>query len=110
MPVLAYCVTETEPEIRAPRVGVGEAEIKVLHESGLRCFLSDFTDQLPVQGKSNSGPALAFGRVLREIFQQVAVIPFCFPTILSSEAEIADFVREHAAEYRGDLSRLRRSV
>lgn len=110
MPVLAYCITEAEPEIVVPQAGVGKAEIRSLHEAGLRCFVSDYSNQVPVKGKSAPEPALAFGRVLHEIFRQVAVIPFCFPTILADEGEIAAFVREHAAEYRENLARLRHSV
>ena len=108
MTVLAYCITETEPELRVPSTGLEGRPVRFLAESGLRCFISDYGNE--AAGKSVRQSALSFNRVLQDIFAQVAIIPFCFPTLLPSESEISDFVRENAAEYRKALSRLRHSV
>ena len=108
MPVLVYCITEPESQIQVPGIGVQGSPLKSLEESGLRCFVSHYSDQ--PSSKPVRDAALAFGRVLREIFGQVAIIPFCFPTILGDEAELTAFLREHAAHYRQDLTRLRNSV
>lgn len=108
MTVLAYCITETEPDIQVPSMGLEGHAIRSLVESGLRCFISDYGKE--AAGKSVRESALIFSRVLRDIFAQVAIIPFCFPTLLPSESEISDFVRENADEYRKALSRLRDSV
>jgi hypothetical protein len=108
MTVLAYCITETEPDIQVPSVGLEGHAIRSLTESGLRCFISDYGKE--AAGKPVRESALTFSRVLQDIFGQVAIIPFCFPTLLPSESEISDFVRENAAEYRKALSRLRDSV
>ena len=108
MTVLAYCITETEAQIQVPSVGLEGHAIRSLTESGLRCFISDYGKE--AAGKPVRESALTFSRVLQDIFGQVAIIPFCFPTILPSESEISDFVRENAGEYRQALSRLRDSV
>jgi hypothetical protein len=108
MTVLAYCITETEPDIQVPSRGLEGQAIRSLTESGLRCFISDYGKE--AAGKPVRESALTFSRVLQDIFGQVAIIPFCFPTLLPSESEISDFVRENAAEYRKALSRLRDSV
>jgi Gas vesicle synthesis protein GvpL/GvpF len=108
MTVLAYCITETEPDIQVASVGLEGHVIRSLTESGLRCFISDYGKE--AAGKPVRESALTFSRVLQDIFGQLAIIPFCFPTLLPSEAEIAGFVRENADEYRKTLSRLRDSV
>ena len=108
MPVLAYCITELEPRINVPATGVQGSAIKSLQESGLRCFVSNYCDEPST--KPVRELALTFSRVLQNIFGQIAIIPFCFPTLLSDEAELSAFVREHAALYREDLSRLRDAV
>jgi gas vesicle protein GvpL/GvpF len=108
MPVLAYCITEPEPDIKVPEVGVQGHAIRSLHQSGLHCFVSDYGDQAATNPARES--ALAFSQVLQEIFRQTAIIPFCFPTLLQDEAELATFLHEHAAQYREDLTRLRNLV
>jgi Gas vesicle synthesis protein GvpL/GvpF len=108
MTVLAYCITEGEAEVKVPTPGLEDRAIRSLEESGLRCFISDYGNE--ASGKSVRESALAFSRVLQQIFAQAAIIPFCFPTLLASESEISAFLRVHAAEYRKALSRLRHSV
>ncbi|PYX95217.1 MAG: hypothetical protein DMG71_10055 [Acidobacteria bacterium] len=108
MPVLAYCITELEPRINVPATGVQGSAIKSLQESGLRCFVSNYSDQAST--KPVRELALTFSRVLQDMFGQIAIIPFCFPTLLSNEAELSAFVRERAAQYHEDLFRLRDAV
>lgn len=74
----------------------------------MRCLVSDYSGQPSAKPVRES--ALVFSRVLREIFGQIAIIPFCFPTLLGDEAELTAFLREHSAHYREDLTRLRNSV
>src|SRR5205814_10347131 len=54
--------------------------------------------------------ALDFNRVLQDLLQQVAIIPFRFPTILANEAALSQFLTEHRTEYREALLRLRNCV
>jgi hypothetical protein len=113
MPVLAYCLTETEPEssvIEVPAFGVQGASIQALTDSGLRCFVSRYDLGPSAHEQSPRETALAFNSVLRQIFRQVAVIPFRFPTIVADENEISAFLRQHAPEYRDTLFRLRKAV
>src|ERR1700758_2676559 len=107
MAVLAYCITEAGPEIAVPEGLEGRA-IRSLLESGLRCLISDYGNES--SPKSVRENALTFSRVLQGIFAQVAIIPFCFPTLLPNDSEISAFVRAHAPEYRQALARLRDSV
>ena len=107
MPVLAYCITELDPPIDAPKVGVQGSIITSIEESGLLCLVSHFTQQTGTPARDT---ALAFSRVLQDIFRQTAIIPFSFPTLLRDETEITSFLREHAVQYREALARLRNFV
>lgn len=108
MPVLAYCITELEPRINVPAIGVQGNAIRSLKESGLCCFVSNYSDEPST--KPVREHALTFSRVLQDMFGQIAIIPFCFPTLLADQAELSAFVREHAAQYHEELSRLRDAV
>jgi gas vesicle protein GvpL/GvpF len=107
MPVLAYCITESAIPIEVPGVGVGGMAVETLEHSGLRCFVSRSSSSDTMLGPPAREAALAFHRVLQEIFRQGAIIPFRFPTVLADEAEMARHLHEHAAEYHEALGRLR---
>lgn len=110
MRLLPYCITETEPEIEIPRTGVHGMPIETLVDSGLRCLISRYQDTGAVIGQPVRETAMVFNRVLQEIFRQVAIVPFRFPTIVADEAELSSFLREHREEYSRALPRLRDKV
>jgi hypothetical protein len=111
MPVLAYCITEPGPQIAVPETGVQGAAIKPLHESGLRCFVSQYTDEPARSGSQQvRETALVFSHILQDFFRQIAIIPFRFPTLLADETEVLGFLKGHAAQYHKELRRLRDSV
>src|SRR5438445_759612 len=106
MPALAYCITESEGPLEVPLTGVGGMAVESLEQSGLRCFVSRNPSSDPMLGPPAREAALAFHRVLQEIFRQTAIIPFRFPTVLSDEAELSGHLNEHAAKYHEALGRL----
>ena len=110
MAVLAYCITETLPEITPPHAGVRGTAIEAVRIQDLQCFASQFDPQDLVGKASIQEAALDFNRVLQELLRQIAVIPFRFPTILTDETVLSQFLTEHQAEYRDALLRLRNCV
>jgi hypothetical protein len=110
MSVLAYCITETQPELKPPRTGVRGATIENIRIRDLQCFASQFDPQDVVGKAPIQEAALDFNRVLQELLQQIAIIPFRFPTILTDETALSKFLTEHQSEYLEALRRLRDSV
>jgi Gas vesicle synthesis protein GvpL/GvpF len=110
MPVLAYCITETQPEIVVPQAGVRGAAIEIVRVEDLQCFASQFDPQDVVGKAPIQEAALDFNRVLQDLLQQVAIIPFRFPTILTDETALSQFLTEHRTGYREALLRLRNCV
>jgi hypothetical protein len=82
--------------------------VESIEQSGLRWFVSQNPHTFPVGSVREE--ALIFYRVLDEIFQQTAIIPFRFPTIFSSEQEALAHFADHAEEYSSALIRLRNVV
>lgn len=109
MSLLLYCITESEAAVKVAHHGVCGETVTGLVESGIRCFVSDFSS---AGNSANDAKetAPAFNRVLQEILQQTTVIPFRFPTVLANTADVVIFLRENAAEYLRSLSRLRDMV
>ncbi|PYX83459.1 MAG: hypothetical protein DMG70_10370 [Acidobacteria bacterium] len=107
MPALTYCITESAVPIEVSSAGVAGMAVESVEHSGLRCFVSRSSSSDAMLGPPAREAALAFHRVLQEIFRQTAIIPFRFPTVLSDEAELTGHLGEHAAEYHEALGRLR---
>jgi hypothetical protein len=110
MSLLVYCVAEQSAAVENTRAGVGGMIVECIEHTGLRCFLSRNVALVESAGEPIRDAALAFHRVLEEIFEQAAIIPFRFPTLLSDEPEVIAHLEEHAAEYREALVRLRNMV
>jgi Gas vesicle synthesis protein GvpL/GvpF len=104
MSFLIYCVTETSASNSLAHAGVGSLLVETVEHNGLRCFVSESKSVSP---KDIRDDALIFHRVLKDIFQLAAIIPFRFPTILSDHSEVIAHLTEHSKEYTSALSRLR---
>jgi hypothetical protein len=104
MSLLVYCVTETSAVNPSPRTGVGGMAIESVEHNGLRCFVSEGNS---IAGKEVRDDALTFHRVLNDLFQLTAIIPFRFPTILADRSEVVAHLTEHSEEYTSALGRLR---
>ena len=109
MPVLAYCIAEAQSNISIPNAGVRGAPIARVLAGPLQGFVSEF-DRSVVKRLSIREAAMEFHRTIQELFRQVAVLPFRFPTVLATEQEILVHMSKHAGEYASTLSRLRNSV
>jgi hypothetical protein len=109
MPALVYCLIEAQ-DIEVPASGPGDLPVESVEESGLRCFFSPAPTADQVLGLPAKQAALRFHYVVKTIFHQVAVIPFRFPTVLQSEAELRSHLSDQEDVYHEALNRLRRMV
>jgi Gas vesicle synthesis protein GvpL/GvpF len=88
-----------------PRTGLRNAKVEEMSHERLRCFYSRFE---PRQFTAlTTEDALQFHAVVNAIFQQAAVVPFRFPTLVEGEAELEEFLRQHSAGYQRTLTELR---
>src|SRR5581483_7307950 len=110
MPVLAYCTFEFDPQIRVPEVGVQGEPISLIRESKLACLVSQFTTVKSGSNEPLREAALVFNRVLQAVFQQAAIVPFRFPTLVENEREISRYLQERESELLRDLHRFREMV
>jgi hypothetical protein len=53
---------------------------------------------------------LTFNRVLQAVFEQTAIIPFRFPTLVNEEQEIVAYLRDHESELSLALKNFRGMV
>lgn len=106
MPVLLYCVTQLNPEVKLA-TGVLDATLQSREMLGVRVYWSEIDNpQMLADAESLKKAALEFHRVLREILVVTTPIPFRFPTLLES----ADVLQEHLTPeqelYRDALARV----
>jgi len=106
MPLLAYCILKDDAGIEIPATGVENSPIATVEGQGLRCLVSEYAHKSATDTFAAKTSALAFNRVLQDILRQAGLIPFRFPTILDSRAEILNHLRERADYYRQALDRL----
>ena len=109
MPALVYCIVEAQ-DIEVPASGPGDLAVQSVEESGLHCFFSTASSADYVHGLPAKQAALTFHHVVQTIFHQVAVIPFRFPTMLQSEAELRSYLSHQRHVYHEALNRVRRMV
>ena len=104
--VLPYCIIESESSAALPSAGVRGARIETFSCGPLQCLVSRHAALENVSRQD----ALAFHAVVESVFHQVAVVPFRFPTLLASEAELEAHLKSHHETYAGDLHRFRHLV
>jgi len=108
--LLLYCMSEARPGAPAPPRGVRNASVEVTQHAGLACYFSRYDEFGGGSADELKQDALDFHWAINHVFQQQAVVPFRFPTLLSDSAELDKFLQEHASAYLGDLKRLRDRV
>ncbi len=106
MPLLLYCIVAAEFPVSAPARGVQGAAVEDFTEGELRCFGSTI-DTLASDSTALRRAALDFHEVVSAIFQQAAVIPFRFPTLVADIAELSSYLKDNAGKYSEALHRLR---
>ena len=109
MPLLAYCMTAAALQPEPPFSGVNGSPVESMQVAGVQCFFSQVAEN-QTTGARPKEEALAFHRVLQDVFALTAILPFRFPTIVEGESELVAFIEEHASEYRKALARLRDAV
>ena len=102
--LLPYCVAHDPAPLLA--TGVKGAPVQTMNVDILQCVYSPL---IPPQEFTRED-ALSFHSVLKPIFEQQAIIPFRFPTILQNEAELHAHLREKRDLYSGELERLKDAV
>ncbi len=100
MPVLAYAVTLHDVPVTA--VGVADAPIARFESDGLHTYHAD----VPAMPEDMQANALRFHGVTGDLFRQTTVVPFRFPTLLPTPADLAKFVRERRELFAADLAYL----
>jgi hypothetical protein len=98
--LLAYCVTDAAATV--PATGVRGAPVRTINMESLNCIYSPL---IPPQ-EFDSDDALKFHSVLNSAFEQYAIIPFRFPTLLQNETDLQNHLREKQARYLEDLRQL----
>ena len=104
MPVLAYCLAPPV-EITAIPPGADGARVEAFELPGLRCYFSEH-QEFATSAEELQAAALAYHAVVQEVFAVTTLIPFRFPTLLASAAELRRKIEERASEYESALVRL----
>ncbi len=107
MPLLVYCIAETSTSVEVPTTGVNALTVGAVNHGELQCFVSRSAANISFSGLQLRNAALTFHDVIERIFEQTAIIPFRFPTVLPREPELIAYMAEHSVEYRSALIRLR---
>jgi len=106
MPLLPYCIVEAGLQLSVSPRGVQGAAVEQVCDAGLCCFYSR-VGSLPPDASSVKQAALEFHAVVSSVFNQAAVIPVRFPTLVADLNELTAHLGSRAAEYREALQRLR---
>jgi Gas vesicle synthesis protein GvpL/GvpF len=101
--ILPYCIV-ADSEVSAPTSGVQRMAVEELTRNGLRCFYSTLA-QRPESFTQDD--ALLFYATVQAVFEQVAVIPFRFPTLLEAKPQLEEFLVGKAQDYTAALAELR---
>ena len=99
--LLAYYVVQN-PKYQPGVEGIRGAPVRSLNIDSLTCVYSPLVP--PQQFERDD--ALRFHAVVNAAFQQQAIIPFRFPTILQNELDLQNHLREKLSVYSGDLQRM----
>lgn len=106
MPCLLYCVTDSTARKSPPSSGVGGATVESVEIGVLRCYYLP-VDSLASDAESLKRAALHFHGVTQSLFEQTTIIPFRFPTILSSLAELDAYLQRRLPAYDAALKNIR---
>lgn len=105
--LLLYCMAEADAGADVPPRGVRGAGVEAVTRGGIACYFSRY-EQFPGGSADElKQDALDFHWTVNHVFQQRAVIPFRFPTLVAEMAALESFLGQHAAQYVADLERLR---
>lgn len=105
MSFVLYCVLSNSVELPPIVTGVEEAPVEAREIGSLRVLFSR-VGTLPSEPPALAQEAMRFQSVIQQAFGAGVLIPFRFPTIVESEAEILEHVDSHKDKYVQALQRL----
>ena len=103
MAILTYCIFSCDVEVELRSTGVRTADLELACSDELKAIYSEHVEP----GNLTKDDAIAFHEVIHGIFSQVVVIPFRFPTLLDSRAELEEHLAANAQAYVDDLQLFR---
>jgi len=106
MSVLLYCVTHLLVRPKRLEAGVAGSAVDRVERQGLVGFVSRCGDSNVWLRAPVRTSALEFHRVLMELFESAAIIPFRFPTIFADDDELSAHLSERADEYVSLLNQI----
>ncbi len=111
MASLLYCVTQPDEAVSIAS-GVCESPVQSQESAGLRAYWSEIASPEAFLGESEGlkKAQVQFHQVLREILVTTTPIPFRFPTLLESEAVLAQRIASEQELYRTALARIGEAV
>ena len=99
MAILLYCVSKRGAPGTELLTGVAGDPVVRVELADLAIFTSSNPDKSHWLSPQLQTSALEFHRVLKEMFESTAIIPFRFPTVFEDEKQLSECMRERAREY-----------
>ena len=105
MPILLYCVANREVQVGNSLAGVAGVSVDRTENDGVALFAARNPDAKIWLARDLRTSAVEFHRVLTQMFQSGAIIPFRFPTILETEDQLMQHLRQKSSEYMALLEK-----
>ncbi len=105
MPLLLYCVAKPEAGFRPAFAGVADLDVAFAEIGGVTVFFSKSATTDPWLHSRLRDSAMQFHDLLKRLFQQFAIIPFRFPTIVEDEQTLTEHMEQRAVEYNSWLQK-----
>src|SRR6266699_303572 len=99
MPLLLYCIAKPSALQDESQLGVAGTPLSRIEGSNLAAFVSRSDHREVWLQAPLSTSALEFHRVLTELFESAAIIPFRFPTILENDQELTELLNQRSSDY-----------
>ncbi|MGZ4900662.1 MAG: GvpL/GvpF family gas vesicle protein [Candidatus Angelobacter sp.] len=106
--ILAYCGFRHAPELALPAVGVNAAPVQVASSGELSLLWSEV--EWPFDPDRMQKSAVEFHGVVRQVFNQTAVIPFRLLSVFEDQQAFNAFAAENQERFLEDLERLKTFV
>ncbi|MGZ4842354.1 MAG: GvpL/GvpF family gas vesicle protein [Candidatus Angelobacter sp.] len=106
--ILAYCGFRHAPELALPAVGVNAAPVQVASSGELNLLWSEV--EWPFDPDRMQKSAVEFHGVVRQVFNQTAVIPFRLLSVFEDQQAFNAFAAENQERFLEDLERLKSFV
>jgi len=110
MAILLYCIAKGDAPATDSLTGVAGDPVVRVELGSLAAFTSSNTDKSNWLRPQLQTSALEFHRVLSEVFESTAIIPFRFPTIFDNEQQLSERLQERSSEYTALLDKFRELV